>query len=367
MNSRTPDSKTRPAKSVKPARRAKAVPARTARTPAPGTAGAPARPDTKAGLHPRNRHRERYDFPKLIAALPALAKYVKVNPYGDASIDFAKPQAVKTLNQAILLSDYGVRGWDLPAGFLCPPIPGRAEYVHHVADLLAAGNDGVIPRGPGITVLDLGVGASCIYPLLGHREYGWSFVGSESDADALAAAQRTLRANPALAKVITLRRQAAPQAILSGVVKEGERYDVTVCNPPFHASAAEALAGTQRKWRNLGKPGAAGVGNDGRPGRGTAVLNFGGQASELWCPGGEVGFISRFIAESAQRHNLCLWYTSLVSKEASLPALVGALRGAHVRERRIIEMVHGQKRSRIVAWSFLNDKGRQDWRKARWG
>ena len=73
------------------------------------------------------------------------------------------------------------------------------------------------------------------------------------------------------------------------------------------------------------------------------------------------------FAESAQRHNLCLWYTSLVSKEASLPALVGALRGAHVRERRIIEMVHGQKRSRIVAWSFLNDKGRQDWRKARWG
>ncbi len=334
---------------------------RSAKPPAKKALPAAARPDTKAGLHPRNRHRERYDFPKLIAALPGLARYVKINPYGDESIDFAKAPAVKTLNQAILLSDYGVRGWDLPAGFLCPPIPGRAEYLHHVADLLAAGNDGAIPRGAGITVLDLGVGASCIYPLIGHREYGWSFVGSESNDEALAAAQRTLRANPALAKVIALRKQAAPESILAGVVKEGERYDVTLCNPPFHASAAEAQAGTRRKWRNLGKPGPA------KDSREAPVLNFGGQASELWCAGGEVGFIGRLITESAKRHNLCLWYTSLVSKEASLPALIRALRGAHVRERRVIEMVHGQKRSRIIAWSFLNDKGRQDWRAARWG
>ena len=42
------------------------------------------------------------------------------------------------LNRAILMHHYGVKSWDIPAGYLCPPIPGRADYIHSVADLLAA-------------------------------------------------------------------------------------------------------------------------------------------------------------------------------------------------------------------------------------
>ena len=314
--------------------------------------------DAKAGLHPRNRHPGQYDFAALVAASPALGRFVTTNRFGNRSIDFAKPAAVKALNQAILLTQYDIRQWEVPPQYLCPPIPGRADYIHHLADLLATANGGTIPRGPMICAFDVGVGASAIYPLIGYREYGWRFVGSECDPAAMTSAQRIVRANPGLDKFITLRRQKVPLQLFAGVVKEDEHFDVAMSNPPFHASAAEAMKGTRRKWHNLGKPEAAG--------RGAPLLNFGGQESELWCEGGEVGFISRMIAESTQVPGLCLWFTSLVSKEASLPLIVRVLQAAHVRERRVIEMTHGQKRTRIIAWTFMDERQRRDWRGARW-
>ena len=133
-------------------------------------------------LHPRNRHSGRYDFPKLIAACPELGEYVILNPYGKQSIDFANPDAVRVFNRALLRQFYGIQHWDIPAGYLCPPVPGRADYLHGLADLLAADNGGIIPRGAAVRVLDIGTGANCIYPLIGHREYGWYFTGSDIDA-----------------------------------------------------------------------------------------------------------------------------------------------------------------------------------------
>lgn len=310
-------------------------------------------PVEKIGLHPRNPHRGRYDFGRLVACSPGLGTFVAVNEYGDESIDFADPSAVKALNRALLKLEYGIDGWDIPAQYLCPPIPGRADYLHYLADLLADGSD--IPRGLSVRVLDVGVGANCIYPLIGQRSYGWRFVGSDVDADALANAQRIVDAN-GLGAAIELRLQASRQAVFTGVMRPDESFHLTMCNPPFHSSQDEAKAGTQRKWRNLGKREQGGK----RP-----VLNFGGQGGELYCEGGEEAFIERMVAESAMYPMSCLWYTSLVSKSASLPGVYRALKRAGALEVRTIAMEQGQKKSRIVAWTFL-DRGRQtEWRKAR--
>ncbi len=300
------------------------------RTTDPGTGGKP-------GLHPRNRHRGRYDIPALVAACPDLAPFLRPNPLGEATIDFADPAAVRTLNRALLASAYGIRNWDLPPGFLCPPVPGRADYLHHLADLLAEGGDP--PRGPGVRILDVGVGANAIYPLVGHREYGWSFLGTDIDPKALAIARAILAANPGLAGAVELRLQKDPARILAGVVRPGETFDACMCNPPFHASPAEAREGTRRKWRNLGRPGAG-------------VLNFGGRGAELWCEGGEAAFVGRMVEESAGRPECCRWFTSLVSKSANLPPVRAALRRAGATRVRVLEMGQGQKVSRIVAWSF---------------
>ena len=61
-------------------------------------------PVEKTVLHSRNKHRERYDFKQLMITCPELAKYVKLNEYGDESIDFANPKAVKWLNKALFIN-----------------------------------------------------------------------------------------------------------------------------------------------------------------------------------------------------------------------------------------------------------------------
>jgi 23S rRNA (adenine1618-N6)-methyltransferase len=298
-------------------------------------------PAQKSGLHPRNRHAARYDFPALVAGSPELKRFVQLSPTGSDTIDFADPAAVKALNQALLKLHYGAAHWDIPPGYLCPPIPGRADYIHYLADLLAEENGGAIPRGPAVTVLDIGVGANCVYPIVGVSEYGWRFVGTDFDPIALASARKIIASNPDLAGRIECRLQPSPLAIFKGVVPPGETFALSMCNPPFHASAAEASAGTLRKLRNLsgGKSGAP-------------VLNFGGRSGELWCEGGEVAFARRMIAESAVRPELCRWFTTLVSKRDSLPAIYRALKTARATEVRTIDLAHGQKKSRIVAWRF---------------
>ncbi len=311
----------------------------------------------KPGLHPRNRHNTGYDFAALIAALPALEKYLLTTAAGTSSIDFANPSAVKALNRALLEVDYGVKGWDIPAHYLCPPIPGRADVLHVLADLLAEGNEGTIPRGDRLWVLDIGVGANGVYPLIGHAEYGWRFVGVDTDPLALANVKRILTANTGLSRAIEVRHQPVSDNIFVGVLRSGEKFDLTLCNPPFHASPAEAREAAQRKLKNLGKTGKS----DAPP-----RLNFGGQSNELWYPGGERAFLQQLIEQSAGIPKRCLWFTSLVSKAENLRYVEAALAKLHPCDSRIIPMSQGQKNSRLVAWTFTPKAERLKWRKSRW-
>ncbi len=293
----------------------------------------------KTSLHQRNKHRQQYNFPELIAVCPELATYVSPNTYGNLSVDFKNPQAVKVLNRALLKFFYKVDLWDIPEGYLCPPIPGRADYIHYVADLLASDNNNTIPLGKTIKVLDIGVGANCIYPLIGHHEYGWNFVGSDIDHIAVNSAKNIVEAN-GLSRAITIRKQSSSSDIFHGIIKPGEKYDATICNPPFHASMQEAMQGTSRKWKNLGHR---------QP---SATLNFGGKNAELWCEGGEERFVRRMIEESAQFAQSCRWFTSLISKKESLEGCYRTLEKVKAREVKTINMSQGQKNSRVLAWTF---------------
>lgn len=311
--------------------------------------------EEKTILHPRNKHRSRYNFPELIKALPELYPFVAVNSYGGESIDFSDPAAVKLLNKALLKHFYGIDNWDIPANYLCPPIPGRADYVHYLADLLAQNNKGMVPKGSRVKGLDIGIGANCIYPIIGLREYGWSFVGSDTDQGAIKTAKAIVAANPLLTGAVSCRLQLNPRHIFKGIVKPGELFDFTMCNPPFHASAAEAQSGTKRKLQNLGK----------HTGKET-VLNFGGQQAELWYEGGELAFIRNMINDSMDIANQCLWFSSLVSKSSNLSFIYKALQGAGALQVKTIEMAQGQKISRFVAWSFLTETAQQQWIGTRW-
>jgi len=297
--------------------------------------------EVKPGLHPRNPHRKRYDFGTLTGTFQDLAPFVIQNPYQDDSIDFFNPEAVIMLNKALLKHYYGVDHWDIPQGYLCPPIPGRADYIHYAADLLALGNSGKIPNGNSIRCLDIGTGANCIYPILGNRSYGWSFVGTDIDTTAIDNAINIIQLNPILDESIELRHQVNSGNIFRGVIKSNEHFDLTICNPPFHASAREAASGSLRKINHLkGK-------KSGQP-----ILNFGGQSNELWCNGGEEQFVRQMIRESRQMPTASTWYTVLISKSDHLAGVYHELKIAEAGQIKTIPMHQGNKISRIVAWNF---------------
>ncbi len=302
-------------------------------------------------LHPRNRHQGRYDFAALIAVEPRLQAFVIINPYGKESIDFANPAAVRVFNAALLNQLYGVKNWHIPEGYLCPPVPGRADYIHGLADLLAADAKSDIPRGERFTVLDVGTGANCIYPLLGQHDYGWRFIASDIDPNALASAAETLSAN-ALDKLIELRLQTDKSAFFKHVLHADERVVCTLCNPPFHSSAAEASSGSERKWRNLGKQ---------DPQRKLPALNFGGKSNELWCKGGELTFVRNMIKESKDYAEQVLWFTTLVSKSAHIRLLQRVLKQVGAVDVRVCSMAQGQKQSRFLAWTFHTAEQRKEW------
>ncbi|WP_296314427.1 23S rRNA (adenine(1618)-N(6))-methyltransferase RlmF [Winogradskyella sp. UBA3174] len=308
----------------------------------------------KSELHPRSQHRERYDFDKLIKSSPELEAFVAPNKYGDNSVDFFNPDAVKALNKALLKHHYNVEFWDIPEHYLCPPIPGRADYIHNIADLLK-GNGTNIPEGNHITGLDIGVGASCIYPIIGNFEYDWSFIGSDTNETAIISAKEIEQRNSNLKSSLEIRRQEQSNAFFKDIIKPNEHIDFTMCNPPFHVSLEDAQKASLRKLKNLkGK----------RPSK--ALLNFGGQNNELWTKGGEARFVKDMIYESKHFSKQCFWFTSLISKEATLKPTYKILQKVNAIDVKTIEMGQGHKISRFIAWTFLSEKEQKDWAIERW-
>lgn len=312
-------------------------------------------PKIKSKLHPQNKNRERYDFRQLIGSSPELEPFVKPNIYGDDSVDFANPEAVKALNKALLIHYYGIDNWEIPAGYLCPPIPGRADYIHHIAGFLGKNNFGKIPSGRQIKCLDIGVGASCIYPIIGCQEYGWSFIGSDIDPVAIESSNRIIESNPSLLGKVECKLQPNPKDIFIGIIQKDELIDLSICNPPFHSSAKKAQSGTLRKINNLN------LGRTIEP-----ILNFGGQNHELWCDGGEKKFVLNMILQSKKFAANCFCFSTLISKESNLKSVYKALEQAEAFAVETIAMGQGNKISRIVAWTFLTTAEQNKWKIVRW-
>jgi 23S rRNA (adenine1618-N6)-methyltransferase len=294
-------------------------------------------------VHPRNLHQGRYNFAALIKTCPDLEAFLRPNPKGDQTINFSDVLAVLCLNRALLAHHYGVAYWMIPAGYLCPPIPSRADYIHYLADLLASDNADEVPTGKHVRVLDIGTGANCIYPIIGSQSYGWKFVATEIDPVSVETARAIVEANACLGKLVKLVQQKEHHSIFRGIIKTSDRYDLTMCNPPFHVSMEAAQEGSQRKQKNLSRE---------RNVKGPAKLNFGGQKAELWCPGGEVAFISQMIEESVEFADQVNWFTSLVSKSEHLRTIKKKLTQFEVKQVEVINMTQGNKVSRLIAWSF---------------
>lgn len=327
----------------------------------------------RATIHPRNKYSENPpDFGLLASIYPTFQPFVFYSRDGRPRIDWKDYNATRELTRVLLLHDHGINWW-IPDGQLCPTVPNRSNYVHWIEDLLSSEiivdnqADGGVVRG-----FDIGTGANCIYPLLGSSLLGWRFVGSDVSDVALEWAEKNVKNNPHISGLIEIRKvenneedglqiedirdsecnihnlddactgtsvscpaelhsgvkmsyQGPP--VLVGVVKDEEKFDFCMCNPPFFETMEEA--GLNPK---------------------TAC---GGTSKEMVCPGGEQAFITRIIEDSVKLKQSFRWYTSMVGRKSNLKILISKLRAVGVTIVKTTEFVQGQTCRWGLAWSFV--------------
>lgn len=275
-------------------------------------------------MHKRNLHRLGYDFNRLVTARPQIAPFIIDSPTGAKTIDFSNGEAVLEFNRSLLALHYGIKNLRLPDHGLAPAIPGRADYIHHLADLLGKGDK----KG-----LDIGCGASAIYCLLGNAIYNYEMVGVDVDDQSVAFAKK----NTSKIEGIEIRNQVNRSFVLKGILRDDEKFDFVMCNPPFYTSKEEAIKANLKKQANLGTE--------------ELERNFAGLAHELWCNGGEALFIKRMIKESVVIKDQVSWFTCLLSRKQHLDKAmkqITKLRGTY----KVIPMQTGNKVTRFLAWTF---------------
>ncbi|WGF91227.1 23S rRNA (adenine(1618)-N(6))-methyltransferase RlmF [Aequorivita marisscotiae] len=280
-------------------------------------------------MHPKNPFAKDYNFSTLIANHPPLNHFVFKNNYGNTTIKFANNEAVIALNTALLKTHYELNYWKIPEDNLCPPIPGRLDYLLHVADLL---------NKTDIHLLDIGTGPNLIYPILARCHFNWRCTASEVNTDSLRNAQKIISKNKILTN-IELRHQQFKTQILENIIHPTDYFDVVVCNPPFFKNRTEAEQSNQRKFKNLDL-------------KGQNSKNFGGLSNELWYKGGEVAFIRKMTEESIQFKEQVHWFTVIVSQKENLKNCKRAINKTKPTNIKIVEMEQGNKQSRFIAWTF---------------
>ncbi|KAI0349621.1 hypothetical protein OH77DRAFT_1594123 [Trametes cingulata] len=283
-------------------------------------------------MHPRNPYRNPPDFLALSEFYPPLKPHILLTPKGP-TIDFKNEVSQRLLTEAILLRDFKLK-IELPSDRLCPPVPNRLNYILWLQDVvdttaLALGEDAARP----VFGVDIGTGASAIYPLLGCRtRTNWFFTATEVDELSYEAACRNVQANALLGR-ITVVRADPTGPLLTPLLASDAQYHFTMCNPPFYGSRDEVLQSAEAKEL---EPNAVCTGAD----------------VEMITPGGEAGFVCRMVEESLTLRERCRWFTSMLGKMSSLTRIVQLLRDNKIDNYAISELVQGQTRRWVIAWSF---------------
>ncbi|CAA7268739.1 unnamed protein product [Cyclocybe aegerita] len=238
----------------------------------------------------------------------------------------------RCLTEAIMFGDFGVR-LKIPEDRLCPPVPNRLNYVLWIQDIVYAHRDVLETRPRRIRGIDVGTGATAIYPILACKmEETWDMVGTEIDDASFTCALNNVEAND-LHNRIDVRKASKEGGILFPLEDCDAKYDFCMCNPPFYASAAEVEDLAREKEL---PPNAVCTGAD---------------IEMIYSDGGEAGFVGRMVEESETFQTRCKWYSSMFGKMSSVTRIVEMLRERSITNYAITEFVQGQTRRWAIAWS----------------
>ncbi|XP_018409607.1 PREDICTED: methyltransferase-like protein 16 [Nanorana parkeri] len=286
-------------------------------------------------MHPRNRYKDRPpDFAYLASKYPEFKQHVSVSLSGRVSVNFKEPGAVRALTCTLLKEDFGLT-IDIPLERLIPTVPLRLNYIHWVEDIINyhSSDKSTVRRG-----IDIGTGASCIYPLLGATLNGWYFLATEVDDICFNYAKKNVEQNN-LADLIKVVKVPQKTLLMDALKEEsGIIYDFCMCNPPFFANEMEAQGVNSRNPR--------------RPP--PSSVNTGG-ITEIMAEGGELEFVKRIIHDSLQLKKRLRWYSCMLGKKCSLAPLKEELRIQGVPKVAHTEFYQGKTMRWALAWSFYDD------------
>ena len=269
------------------------------------------------------------------------------------------------LTRGLLHMYLNVRLPQLPTHHLCPPVPNRLFYLHWIHTELLSQEQQVcrddqqrqISRSNGKVGLDLGVGASCIYPLLAARVFNDRMIGSDVNVEALQLAQANVDANQLQHQIHLLHvlpsHAQEPSTPLGGPLQRtldaiqtskqqafslSSGLDFVMTNPPFYdPNSMEEDQETAQAPPRIG---------DGRARTNMTML-------EGSYPQGEVGFVVDVLVDSLRARTSSRWFSSMLGKKTSLifvtKLLTHLLGPAHIQST---EYGPGQYTRWFVAWTF---------------
>ena len=357
------------------------------------------RRSTPYGLHELNPYNQRtVDFVKLASKYPeTFGKFFAKN--GSQSFDWQDASALRCLTETLLNDDFGLDVVLHPSR-LCPKLPNRLNYLCWLHDLFEHVNS-----TKRIHVLDIGVGANAVYPLLGNKLFGWRFTGTDIDADSIAWASKNVLKTKIESNEVKLlhvevctpaQKIFAQETVnLSEQLKQylSENIKLQECRGPLRNACRGLglLECTERKevalearLASLGEkvlmislrelffvdevldemeevtacmtnpPFYDIADRETIQSSGHSVCT--GSETEMRTLGGEVAFLSALIFDSlVLQKSGARWYTCMVGKKGSIKTLRGFMRDAGVPIVHSTRFTQGRTMRWGLAWSFYKD------------
>ncbi|GAA5903103.1 uncharacterized protein JCM6883_002698 [Sporobolomyces salmoneus] len=313
------------------------------------------------------------DFKELANVVPEFESHLVESSKGKWTIDWKNDESVRCLTQALLKRDFDL-ALELPSDRLCPTVPSRLEYCLWVLKLsLLTIRPSLHEMNRRFIGIDIGTGASCIYPLLlnrllerlqptlsgslsssvstadestGQSHFDCKILATEINDESIAIARlnisKNLKDEEGKIEVCPAREEdhdLIGTSLLNTKLQPGKLVDFVMCNPPFYASSEEIqLSALQKELEPFAVC--------------TAANN------ELITTGGEVEFVKRMIEESIRiGPTRVRWFTSLIGKFSSISPLVAQLRQYQISNYQVHLLGNsGQTRRWILSWSLQGER-----------
>ncbi|CAG8509194.1 1874_t:CDS:10 [Acaulospora morrowiae] len=284
-------------------------------------------------MHPRNKYKSNPpDFAALAFKYSSFYPYVHYTKEGKPYIDFKNPEAVRELTYCLLRNDFNLV-LEIPLDSLCPPIPNRLNYVHWIEDLVSTTE---MRQDRSVYGIDIGTGASCIYPLLGCTlNKNWVFLATDIDKKTVEYAESNVQRNNLDGRITVVHNQTDKKILLSEEVISNNniKFAFCMCNPPFYESQEQYERGVELKQSFP-----------------TSVCT--GSPREKIFPGGEFQFIKDILEESLTLRNKIRWYTSKIGRMETVNKIVRELKRNGIDNYVVTEFCQGKTRRWGIGWSF---------------